>query len=62
MAYGMGIRFPLVPKKKETTMLQPPQDVDTWFEDLLQDLSPETVPMAREFKAFTRVCKVKTPV
>jgi hypothetical protein len=58
----MGIRFPLVPKKKETTMPQPPQAVDTLFEDLLQDLPPETVPMAREFKAFTRARKVKTPV
>jgi len=54
--------FPLIPKKKETTMLQPPQDVDTLFEDLLQDLPPETVEMARAFKAFTRARKVKTPV
>lgn len=43
-------------------MPQPPQDVDTLFEDLLQDLPPETVSMAREFKAFTRARKVKTPV
>jgi hypothetical protein len=62
MAYGMGILFPLVPKKKETTMPQPPQDVDTVFEDLLQDLPAETVQLAREFKAFTRARKVKTPV
>jgi hypothetical protein len=51
-----------VPKKKETTMPQPPQDVDTVFEDLLQDLPPETGQMAREFKAFTRARKIKTPV
>ncbi|MGH8060205.1 MAG: transposase [Candidatus Entotheonellia bacterium] len=43
-------------------MPQPPHDVDTLFEDLLQDLPPETVSMAREFKAFTRARKVKTPV
>lgn len=43
-------------------MPQPPQDVDILFEDLLQDLPPETVHMAREFKAFTRGRKVKTPV
>lgn len=42
-------------------MPQPPQDVDTLFEDLLQDLPPETVELAREFKAFTRARKVKTP-
>jgi hypothetical protein len=43
-------------------MPQPPQDVDTLFEDLWQDLPPETVEMAREFKAFTRARKIKTPV
>lgn len=43
-------------------MPQPPHDVDTLFEELLQDLPPETVQMAREFKAFTRARKVKTPV
>lgn len=43
-------------------MPQPPQDVDTLFEDLLQDLPPETVAMARAFKAFTRARKLKTPV
>jgi hypothetical protein len=62
MAYCMGILFPVSRKKKETTMPQPPQKVDTLFEDLLQDLPPETVSMAREFKAFTRARKVKTPV
>ena len=43
-------------------MPQPPQDGDILFEDLWQDLPPETVHMAREFKAFTRGRKVKTPV
>jgi hypothetical protein len=57
----MGILFPVSRKKKETTMLQPPQDGDTLFEDVLQDLPPETVEMAREFKAFSRARKVKTP-
>lgn len=42
-------------------MPQPPQDVDTLFEELLQVLPPESVPLAREFKAFTRARKVKTP-
>jgi hypothetical protein len=58
----MGILFPVSRKKQETTMPQPPQDVDSLFEDLWQDLPPETVHMAREFKAFTRGRKVKTPV
>jgi len=57
----MGIRFPLVPKKKETTMPQPPQDVDTRLEDLWQDLPQETVQMAYACKAFIRARKVKTP-
>jgi Transposase DDE domain len=57
----MGILCPFSRQKKETTMLQPPQDVDTLFEELLQDLPLETGQMAREFKAFTRARKVKTP-
>jgi hypothetical protein len=57
----MDSLFPVSLTKKETSMPQPPQDVDSLFEDLLQDLPPETVPLAREFKAFTRVRKVKTP-
>jgi Transposase DDE domain len=57
----MGIQCPFSRQKKETTMPQPPQDVDTLFEELLQDLPPETVQMAREFKAFTCARKVKTP-
>jgi Transposase DDE domain len=39
----------------------PLTDPDTLFEELLQDLPPETVPMARECKAFVRAKKVKTP-
>jgi hypothetical protein len=42
-------------------MQLPPPDPDTLFEDLLQDLPPETTAMAREFKAFVRAKKVKTP-
>jgi hypothetical protein len=43
-------------------MPQPSPDADTLFEDLLQDLPPETAQMAREFKAFTRSRKIKTPL
>ena len=39
----------------------PLTDPDTLFEELLQDLPLETVQMAREFKAFVRAKKVKTP-
>src|SRR6266581_5501915 len=39
----------------------PLTDPDTLFEELLQDLPPATVQMAREFKAFVRPKKVKTP-
>lgn len=42
-------------------MQLPSPDPDTLFEDLLQDLPPETVEMAREFKAFSRARKIKTP-
>jgi Transposase DDE domain len=42
-------------------MQMPPVDPDTLFEDLLQDFPPETTAMAREFKAFVRAKKVKTP-
>src|SRR5215475_6305484 len=42
-------------------MQLPLTDPDTLFEELLQDLPPETVQMAREFKAFVRAKKVKTP-
>jgi hypothetical protein len=43
-------------------MQLPLTDADTLFEELLQDLPPETERMAREFKAFVRAKKVKTPV
>jgi len=39
----------------------PLTDADTLFEHLLQDLPPETVQLAREFRAFVRAKKVKTP-
>jgi hypothetical protein len=39
----------------------PLTDPATLFEDLLQDLPPETAYMAREFKALVRAKKVKTP-
>lgn len=42
-------------------MQQPSRDPDTLFEELLQDLPPEIERWAREFKAFTRARKVKTP-
>lgn len=42
-------------------MQLPPPDPDTLFEDLLQDLPPETIDMAYEFKAFSRSRKLKTP-
>lgn len=41
-------------------MQMPPQDLDRLFEELVQDLPPETEQMAREFKALTRARKVKT--
>jgi hypothetical protein len=43
-------------------MQLPLTDPETLFEELLQDLPPETVQMAREFKAFVRAKKVKTPM
>jgi len=42
-------------------MQSPLTDADTLFEELLQDLPPKTVQLAREFKAFVRAKKVKTP-
>ena len=42
-------------------MQLPLTDPDTLFEELLQDLPPETMQMARAFKAFVRAKKVKTP-
>ncbi len=42
-------------------MQLPHPDSDTLFEELLQDLPPETIAMAYEFKAFSRSRKIKTP-
>src|SRR5499426_2374158 len=42
-------------------MQLPLTDPETLFEELLQDLPPETVQRARAFKAFVRAKKVKTP-
>jgi len=42
-------------------MQLPLTDPDTLFEELLQDLPPETAHMARAFKALVRAKKVKTP-
>ncbi len=41
------------------TVLNP--DAETRFEKLLEDLPEETVQLARQFKAFTRARKIKTP-
>src|SRR3989475_7965868 len=51
---------PSRPQEKHTMQL-PLTDPETLFEELLQDLPPETAHMAREFKAFVRAKKVKTP-
>src|SRR5882672_783248 len=59
MAYCMATLF--LPNYQEITMQMPPPDPDTLFEELLQDLPPETIQMAREFKAFTRARKITTP-
>ena len=42
-------------------MCLPRPDPDTIFAQLLQDLPPESQEMAREFKAFTRARKIKSP-
>ncbi len=42
-------------------MQMPAPDANTLFEELLQDLPAEAMPMARAFKAFVRAKKVKTP-
>src|SRR6516225_8261438 len=47
--------------KEKHTMQLPLTDADTLFEELLQDLPPTVSQMAREFKAFVRTKKVKTP-
>jgi hypothetical protein len=55
----MGLMFSVT--MKEYTVQLPPPDPDTLFEELLQDLPPETAQLAREFKTFTRARKIKTP-
>ena len=42
-------------------MLRAPQPVDLAFEAFLKQLPPEYATMAREFKAFARPRKLKTP-
>ena len=42
-------------------MQVPLTDPETLFEELLQDLPPETMQMARAFNALVRAKKVKTP-
>ena len=42
-------------------MLHAPQPVDLAFEAFLKQLPPEYATMAREFKAFARPRKLKTP-
>src|SRR2546427_11052205 len=60
-AYCMEVKiFPSRGQEKRPMQL-PLTDPDTLFEELLQDLPPATVQMAREFKAFVRPKKVKTP-
>jgi Transposase DDE domain len=48
-------------RQEKHTMQMPLTDPDTLFEELLQDLPPATTHMAREFTAFVRAKKVKTP-
>jgi hypothetical protein len=50
-----------LPSIGDVTRQLPLADPDTRFEELLQDLPPETVPMARECKAFARARKLQTP-
>ena len=52
--------FPCCPQEKRPMQL-PLTDPETLFEALWQDLPPETAQRAREFKAFVRAKKVKTP-
>lgn len=42
-------------------MQSPLTNADTLFEELLQDLPPQVLPMARQFDALVRARKVKTP-
>ena len=57
------MRFKIVPYCLEEMrpMQLPLTDPDPLFEEHLQDLPPGTAQMAREFKAFVRAKKVKTP-
>jgi hypothetical protein len=50
-----------LPSIGDVTMQLPPAEPETLFEELLQDLPPATVAMARECKAFARPRKLKTP-
>lgn len=43
------------------TKPSPSPDPDTIFAELLQDLPPETAELARQFNAFARARKIKTP-
>src|SRR4249920_1891766 len=52
--------FPCCLQEKPPMQL-PLLDPDTLFEELLQDLPPATMQMARDFKAFVRAKKIKTP-
>lgn len=47
--------------KTKNTNPSPASDPDTIFAQLLQDLPPETADLAREFQAFTRARKLRTP-
>jgi hypothetical protein len=47
--------------KTTKTKPSPSPDPDTIFAELLQDLPPETADLAREFNAFARARKIKTP-
>jgi hypothetical protein len=51
-----------ISRKEDSIMCLPHPDPDTTFAELLQDLPPELEAMAREFKAFTRARKIKSPV
>src|SRR3989475_8412671 len=61
-AYCMEVKIFPSRGQEKCLMQLPLTDPDTLFEELLQDLPPETVQMAREFKAFVRAKKVQTPM
>src|SRR2546422_11423186 len=60
-AYCMEVKIFPSRGQEQRPMQLPLTDPDTLFEELLQDLPPATVQMARDFKAFVRHKKVKTP-